>query len=274
MKSKKSKTKAHEMLQQYVETVISTESKHIIAICLVGSLSNGSFVPSPGSDIDQITIVKENTPKRVYRLLHKYLNDIEESNDKVFRFARTIFSIRQLNRPFKMNFELNKENMHLLEVTTELQRLHESGVILYGDENIITKLPIPTREEIIEFHKLSRRFSEKMQEKYPNEIKPLSELPVRISVQVLLTSAFKHYYYATGKSCSNKFKIASLIKEEIDEYLFQEGLDLATKLKKDPKQKLTPEETVVVRSSAEQLKEWSKNNPVDAVPLKSHNDLV
>lgn len=58
-----------------------------------------------------------------------------------------------MKRPFKRDVNLSLENKHLLEVTTELKRIHESGILIYG-RDIIEEWPVPTREEVIFFDKL------------------------------------------------------------------------------------------------------------------------
>jgi hypothetical protein len=94
------------------------------------------------------------------------------------------------------------------------------------------------------------------------------ELPIRIIVQIILTNAFRHYFYFTGKSCSNKHLIAERIKMEIKNYKFQDLLDLATEIKMNPDKDLPCEKIKQLRNTFAEFQYWLKNYPVDAVPLE------
>jgi hypothetical protein len=94
------------------------------------------------------------------------------------------------------------------------------------------------------------------------------ELPIRIIVQIILTNAFRHYFYFTGKSCSNKHLIAERIKMEIKNYKFQDLLDLATEIMMNRDKDLPCEKIKQLRNTFAEFQYWLKKYPVDAVPLE------
>jgi hypothetical protein len=139
-------------------------------------------------------------------------------------------------------------------------------IINYG-KNIISQLPIPTRDEVAFFDKLGIKWSDEVSKLMPPP-NIQGELPIRIIVQIILTNAFRHYFYFTGKSCSNKHLIAERIKMEIKNYKFQDLLDLATEIKMNPDKDLPCEKIEQLRNTFAEFQYWLKKYPVDAVPLE------
>jgi predicted nucleotidyltransferase len=261
----KSEKRAREILQYYVNSVSAEFSDYIEAIILVGSLSNGSYIEGPGRDIDVITVLKDATNKDIRDLIFMEIDNIEDKFNKDIPIARTVYKLSELKRPFKTDMDLSLENKHLIEITTELQRIHESGILLYG-RNIIEELPIPSRDEIIFFDELSKRWSEKELSKNPQMRNVLADPPVNILVQIIITTTFHHYYYATNKSCSNKHEIADRMRKDVGNYRFQRTLDIATKYKMNPKEGLMQKEYDGMKEEYQELMKWKDSQSVDAVP--------
>lgn len=261
----KSEKRAREILQYYVDSISTEFSDYIEVIILVGSLSNGSYIEGPGRDIDVITVLKDTANKDIRDLILTKIDSIENKFNKDIPISRTVFRLSELKRPLKTDMDLSLENKHLIEVTTELQRIHESGILLYG-RNIIEELPVPSREEIIFFDKLGRHWSELELSKNSRRRNVLAEPPMNILVQIIITSAFRHYYYSTNKSCSNKHEIADRMRQDVGNYRFQRALDIATKYKMNPKKELQQEEYDEMKEEYRELTKWIDTQPVDAVP--------
>jgi predicted nucleotidyltransferase len=253
------------MVRLLADRIEKSLSKEVKAVLLVGSLTTGSYVPGPGSDIDQITIVRHGPPESTIDRVVEYLAEIEQETGYGIPFARTVYHLRDLQRPFATDFELTPENKKYLEVPVELLRIHESGKRIWGPLNLIAELPVPTREEVVAFDRLSRRAS-----KTSTVTKRMRDLPPRISAQVMLTNAFRHYYYATGKSCSNKLRIYDLMRSEFPDYRYLVGLELAARMKRNMASTspvLTEREAGILVAQAEALIRWKDDHEVDEVPL-------
>lgn len=262
----RSERRAREILERYIHSITNEFSNYIESILLVGSLTNDSYVEGPGRDIDQVMVLRDDTPEEIKKLILKRIEEIENGFNNDVPIARTVYKVSEMMRPFRTDIELCVENKHLLEITTELFRIHESGIVLYG-KNIILELPVPTREEVIYFNELNTKWSREEERKNPSFSDVLKNPPVRIAVQIVITNAFKHFYYATGKSCSNKHEIADRMKNEVKNYLFQDLLELATKFKMNPNKDFSEDEVEKLKNGCKELLEWIKNNPVYAVPV-------
>lgn len=262
----KSEKRAREILQYFVKSISTDFIDYIEAIILAGSLSNGSYVEGPGRDIDVITVLKDTANKDIVKLILMNIDNIESEFNYDIPIARTVYRLSELKRPFKKDINLSLENKHLIEVTIELQRIHESGILLYG-RNIIEELPVPTREEVLFFDELGRKWSKEELNKNPQIRSVLDEPPINILVQVIITNAFRHYYYSTNKSCSNKHKIANRMRLDVPGYRFQRALDIATKYKMNPSKELPKMEYDEMKEDYKELIKWIETKPVNAVPL-------
>jgi len=262
----RSEKRAVEILNHYVNTVSKEFNEYIEAIMLVGSLSNGSYIEGPGRDVDVITVIKDTTQNDISKLILAKIDEINSFFNYDVPISKTVYKLNELKRPFKTEIDFLLENKHLIEVTTELFRIHESGILLYGS-NIINELPVPIREEVIYFNRLSRHFTMEELSKNPQISTILDNPPMNILVQIIITNAFKHYYYSTNKSCSNKHEIANKMKHEVRNYRFQNALDLATKYKINPYNELSKLELDELKREYFELKAWIDTEPVDSVPL-------
>lgn len=261
----RSEYRARQILKCYVNSITSEFSEYICSILLVGSLTNGSYIEGSGRDIDQITIISDEAPETIRLCLLKQIDEIQNSFNNDIPIAKSVYRYSEMQRPFNTNIRPCIEDKYLLEVPTELLRIHESGIVLYG-KNIISQLPISTREEVAFFDKLGFEWNDEVSRTMPPP-GIQGELPIRIIVQIVLTNAFRHYFYSTGKSCSNKHLIADRIKNEINNYRFQDLLNIATEIKMNPAKDFSIEKITELRNSFAEFQYWMRNNPIDAVPL-------
>jgi len=261
----KSKERANEILGVYISRLEAQFKESIVSAILVGSLSNDSYVGGDGRDIDVIVILKAGVKETVRENIVSLISEIDEQFEKAIPIAKTVYYLNELQRPFNADIELVLENKNLIEVTTELMRIHDSGVTLLGDD-IIMQLPIPTREEVYRFHKLAVEWSDKMSAQNKS-LFDIDQLPLRIWVQIVITRAFRHYYYQTGKSCSNKHTVATKMRESVKGYKFQDILDLATEIKMNPQREISEDHRDKLRNGCKELLAWCDENPIDAVPI-------
>lgn len=268
---------ARSMLAEFLQRIDLRFGPELIdGVILVGSLTTGSYIAGPGADIDQITIVRDGSSHETVEAVIALLHEVEEEMSFGIPFAREVFFRHELERPFRTDFEWTKENKKYTEVPVELLRMHESGQVVWGDADIISKLPVPTREEVVAFNKLSREWSREAQESNTQQARSLRALPARISAQVILTNAFRHYYYATGESCSNKLQIADRMRRDVRGYRFQNALELSTILKKSVghnKRVLADNQIDIIFSDAEAMVEWQQKHAVDEIPLNEGTEI-
>jgi len=260
-----SEKRAREILNIYVTEVTKEYGAYIEVILLVGSLTNGSYVEGPGRDVDQITILKDDAGEVIREKMLNIITEIEKAYNNDIPIARTVYFKSDFGRPLKTNMELNVKNKHLIEIVTELKRIHESGIVLYG-KNIISELPIPTLEESIRFDELAREWDRQALKKNPQIEKTLKNLPIRIAVQIIITKAFKHYYYATGKTCSNKHEVANKIAKEVPEYMFLDTLKLAAEFKINPNKEFSEDKVERLIKGCQDMLEWQGGKKVYEVP--------
>ena len=57
------------------------------------------------------------------------------------------------------------------------------------------------------------------------------EIPPRLAVQVILSRAIWHHFYATGSACFVKHAIAGRLASEVPGYPLQEGVELASRVR-------------------------------------------
>ena len=272
----RSEVNAWKMLDIYTQRIGHRFGHEVIeAVILVGSLTTGSYIAGPGSDIDQITIIRDGCHDSITNSVINLLREVEEQMAFGIPFSRMVFFRRELARPLPSGFKLTKENKKYIEIPVELLRIHESGKTIWGNKNIISELPIPTREEVVAFDELGRRWSRIIKTTDSKGNVGLRELPARISAQVILTNAFRHYYYATGESCSNKLRIARCMSEKVEKYRFQKALELSTLLKRNLGQGnviLSDEQVNFIVAEAEKLVEWKETHAIDGVPMRIERD--
>lgn len=109
----------------------------------------------------------------------------------------------------------------------------------------------PTMEEMRAYHKRWRMWGSEFAKRHPEFQGLQSPVSPRIAVQIILSRAIFHYYYATGRTCFNKHQIASRLRAEVPNYQFQEGVELATRVRTSSFENISDE-------TLESLNRWSK----------------
>ena len=223
--------RAREILNCHIKNIENLSDK-IKSVVLVGSLSNNSYTGNAGSDIDIVHILFDNSDIEIRNVVLDTINKTETETNNDISISRCVYKYSDLFRPYKIDFELTKSNKDYLELPIEIFRMKESGIVIYG-ENIIDNMDVPLREDIIVFEKLSQQWNEIMARETPELEKMRKEFldnpTARIISQIVLTCAMSDYYFATNKSCSNKFIIADVMNSDVPKYYFKKLLELAVK---------------------------------------------
>jgi len=261
-----SKKRAVAILDNYIEIITKKYEKYIVSIILVGSLTNNSYIDGPGRDVDQITVLRSGTPEEVFFEVVDSIREINNFNRKEILLSESVYYLDELNKPYRKDFKFNLKTKRLLEVPVELLRIFESGIVVYGEEQISDLLEKPNKADVIFFNNLSREWKNIRGNTIIETMDSISKLSPRIEIQILLTSAMTHYYYDTNKSCSNKHEIANRIREEVPDYAFQNVIDLATDIKLNMDRQYISEEINKLREGCKSMMEWNYNNPEGLVP--------
>ena len=89
MSKDKSLTRAYEIKNYYVESLVKLYGENIEAVILVGSLSNGSYIAGPGRDIDLITVLKDETDEHMFNQVLEHIGgDPFTAVDETFRVLK------------------------------------------------------------------------------------------------------------------------------------------------------------------------------------------
>lgn len=247
----KSETTARLILRRYVQSVTADIGDFIEAIILVGSLATGSYVPGP-SDIDQITILRDSASEESESKVFEYIEIAKSEFGGNINLAPVVYRSSNLQRPWQSEWDYRRETKHLVCVPEELLRIHDHGQILYGAQFEISQLLKPTMEEMRAYHKRWRIWGSEFAKRHPEFQGLQSPVSPRIAVQIILSRAIFHYYYATGRTCFNKHQIASRLRAEVPGYQFQEGVELATRVRTSGFEDISDE-------TLESLNRWSKH---------------
>ena len=172
-----------------------------------------------------------------------------------------------LERPWAVTWDLRAVTRHLVTVPEELLRIHDHGQVLYGDPSCVDTLPVPTREEILACHRRLRRWNRDVNRLHPQQdLANRSEIPPRLAVQVILSRAIWHHFYATGSACFVKNEIAGRLAAEVPDYLFQEGVDLASRVRVSGSFEVSPEVARTLTTWCKRYQQWGADHEPDDVP--------
>ena len=172
-----------------------------------------------------------------------------------------------LERPWPVTWDLRAETRHLVTVPEELLRVHDHGQVLYGDPSCADALPVPTREEILACHRRLRRWNRDVNRLHPRQdLANRAEMPPRLAVQVILSRAIWHHFYATGSACFSKNAIAGHLADEVPGYLFQEGVDLASRVRVSGSFEVSPQAARTLTTWCKRFLEWGANHEPDDLP--------
>ncbi len=266
----KSKKRAYEILEQHIKNVEKTGKAIVRSVILVGSLSDDSYTGNAGSDIDLIHVLYDCAPQNSRYIIQNLINQTESETGNEIPISKCIYRYSDLLKPYPIQFELCKDNKDYFDLPIEVFRIKDSGITAWG-EDIIRIIDTPTKDDVMQFKKLSVMWNEKLAAEEPawnSEYLEICEKPtLRILTQIVITSAMLDYYFATGKTCSSKAKIALIVREFVPFYKFQRLLDISTKWRYSP-QDITPEEEEIMHSEYQVWRNERKGKEIDFVPLK------
>ena len=253
----KSEKRAKEIIRIYLNELEKNLSREVLSVILVGSLSNSSYTGNAGSDIDLIHILKEDSSNEARKLVKDLIDKVESITNNDLPIAKCIYKSNDMKRPFPLKFELCLENKDLIELPIEILRIKDSGITIWG-RDLIDFIDIPTRDDIIQSRKLMEMWDKEEKKRFPERYKEntkyLEEPPSRILIQSIIVNSLRDYYFITGKSCSSKKEIGKLMEKNVENYIFQELLDLCITFR------YTPEKVSQIQEQwmHEQYKVWSK----------------
>ena len=266
MRPDKSEATARAILNRYIEAVRVDFSGSVEAVVLIGSLATGGYVPGPG-DIDQITILRQDAADSAANGLKACIDAAAAAYGRAVHVAPIVHRRSDLERPWPVTWDLRAETRHLVTVPEELLRIHDHGQILYGDPSCVDALPVPTREEILACHRRLRRWNRESNRLHPQQdLANRSEIPPRLAVQVILSRAIWHHFYATGSACFVKNEIAGRLAGEVPGYLFQTGVDLASRVRVSGSFEVSPNVQDSLTTWCKRFLEWGANHESDDVP--------
>ena len=128
-------------------------------------------------------------------------------------------------------------------------------------------LQAPAREEVLACHRRSRRWNRDARRVHPRlDLANRAEIPPRLAVQVILSRAIWHHFYATGSACFVKNAIAGRLAGEVPGYLFQEGVDLAARVRLSGSFEVSPQVAGQLTKWCKRFLEWGSNHQPDDVP--------
>lgn len=248
-------------LQRYVTALREGLPADVMAVLLTGSLATGSYLP--GRDIDQVTILRDDAPAGVEQAAAAALS-ASLAGDYVVHVAPIIYRRGQLERPWCTEWDLRAESRHLVTVPEELLRLHDHGQTIFGRLDIAA-LPLPTREEILAYQQRWQEWNRRYQSIHPEYTAVVEDPSVRVAVQILLSNATWHYYYATGHTCFNKHAVGERLRAEVPGYRHLKAVALATAIRRAGFEG-TPEEHDALKQSVADLRAWGRAHAIGDVP--------
>ena len=266
MRPDKSEATARAILNRYIEAVRTDFSGSVETVVLIGSLATGGYVPGPG-DIDQVTILRQDAADSAADRLQACIDAATAAYGGAVHMAPIVHRRSDLERPWRVTWDLRPETRHLVTVPEELLRIHDHGQILYGDPACVDALPAPTHEEILACHRRLRRWSREVNRLHPRQdLANRGEIPPRLAVQVILSRAIWHHFYAAGSACFAKSTIAARLADEVPDYRFQEGVDLASRVRVSGSSEVSPQVAESLAMWCKRFLEWTANHEPDEVP--------
>lgn len=202
---------AWSMVNDFIKQCESQYKEDITAILLTGSLANGSYQPGL-SDVDVITILKDETPENTRSGISEIYNQVHEKHG--IQFEPVILRHRDFWPPWNDD----------LCIQPEIHRLKASGKVLYGEENIIEQLPIPTKKEMWEFDISFREWLLKSDEQ------TWHEWSLKGALKVILGEASTYFYYKTGIVEHSKHHIAEYMAHQFPHFSYLSAVKFAAYL--------------------------------------------
>jgi hypothetical protein len=261
-----SESVARSILAHYADCMVSSLGESLEAVILCGSLATGSYVPGE-SDIDQITILRREAVPEAEAVVRKCREMAMHARGGGVNLADVVYRPEHLDRPWRTEWDVRPETKHLVTVPEELLRIHDHGQVIYSRGFQISDLPRPTIEEMVLYQARWRNWNAQYQEMHPEFTASVEEHPTpRVAAQSILSRAIWHYYFATGRTCFNKHRVAERLRCDVPRYLFQDAADLATRVRMRASRDVLEDELRALRSWFRAIREWCGAHPVEAVP--------
>ena len=226
------KSQAEGILQSHLDRLKSQAGDMLRSVVLVGSLASGSFTGDSGSDLDLVHILRDDAPEGSRERVLKLIAQTELETEKCLPISRCVYRFSQLKRPYPEVHALCLENKDLIELPIELLRMKDIGRTVLGAD-VLEEVDMPRREDVVRSLKCSAAWARAETTRGFRPI-PDEQLPIRLIVQSVLVRALLDYYFATGKSCSDKSQVASLLRRDVAGYALQELTELCTKWRYEP----------------------------------------
>ncbi|MDR1329940.1 MAG: nucleotidyltransferase domain-containing protein [Oscillospiraceae bacterium] len=263
----KSKERAHQIIARHIESIKRLRGL-VKSVVLVGSLSDDTYTGNAGSDIDLIHVLNDDAAADAGNIIRSCISQTEAETGNDIPISRCVYFYKNLLPPYKTDFELCADNKDMVELPIEIFRMKDSGRIIYG-EDIIGKIPVPTRNDVLLFHNISKSWNKAIAEQDPERYKRFLQTaaapPIRLIAQSVLTGAMTHYYFYTGDSCSSKAKIYEKVKTSIPDYRFIKLLKLSHKWRFDP-ENVDDDEKAFMLKEYQVWYETRLKKPFDFVP--------
>ena len=83
---------------------------------------------------------------------------------------------------------------------------------------------------------------------------------------MILSQAVRHHFYATGSACFAKNAIAGRLAGEVPGYRFQEGVELASRVRLSGSFEVSPRVAGRLTRGCKRFLEWASNHQPNDVP--------
>ncbi len=201
---------AWKTVDEFVDRCREQYAQDVVAVVLTGSLASGSYQPGL-SDIDLLTVLSNDSPDRTRDGISSLYRRI--SRDYSTQLDPIILEHRDFWPPWNDS----------LCIQPELLRLKAGAKILYG-QNIIERLPTPTKRQMWEFDRSSRGWL--VQPDQPD----WQNWSLKESLKTILGQAMTYFYYKTGITEYSKHRITDLFSHHFPHFCHLSTLSFASYL--------------------------------------------
>ncbi len=228
MEKNKSEARARQILRLHLNALEEKPELGLLSVVLVGSLTTGSYTGDDGSDIDLIHILRDDAPEESRQQVLEAIARTEVTTGRDIPISRCVYRYRDLFSPYPKGLAGQVVYKDYAELPIEIMRMKDSGQTVWG-RDILDTIDYPSREDVLAGKEEERRWSEAIQEQ--TGFRPIApeDLPMRLIVQSVLVRALLDYYFATGRSCSDKAAVAEKLGRDVPGYAFLTLVELCTR---------------------------------------------
>ena len=140
--------------------------------------------------------------------------------------------------------------------------------VVYGEPSLRGRpAGAHSRDEILACHRRLQRWDRDVKRLHPRlDLAKRVEIPPRLAVQVILSRAIWHHFPATGSACFAKNAIAGRLAGEVPGYPFQQGVELASRVRLSGSFEVSPLVAGRLTKWCRQFLDWESNHQPDDVP--------